>query len=259
MTKLQLGVIASALLLFFVLYFGCDTKPKRQQQIEKSRALTAESTDVSLLLDEAKKKLSPVQVAELEVKERLIDDTSVDSSKVSVLKQLSGAWYELGFPDIAGYYAQNVAEVVNTDTAWSIAGTTFLLCMQQTEEAKVKSFCSGRAVQAFENAISLAPEEVRHRVNLALCYTEVPPTDNPMRGITMLLELNREHPNSVVVLNQLARLAIKTGQFEKAVERLEHALSVEPDNTNANCLMAQALQGAGQAERAKAFAAKCPQ
>ena len=46
MTKVQFGVITFSALLFCFLYFGFDTKPKDRKQIEKSRALVAESTDI---------------------------------------------------------------------------------------------------------------------------------------------------------------------------------------------------------------------
>jgi cytochrome c-type biogenesis protein CcmH/NrfG len=85
----------------------------------------------------------------------------------------------------------------------------------------VKAFCNQRAVQAFENAISLNPDNASHRLNLALTYTEMPPEDNPMKGILLLRELQEQYPENTQVLNALGRLAIQTGQYARAVERLD--------------------------------------
>ncbi|MCB0553632.1 MAG: tetratricopeptide repeat protein [Phaeodactylibacter sp.] len=257
MTKLQWAVIASAVVLFLTLYFTCDTKPRDIQALEKSRALAGESTDVTALLTEAKASLSPAQSSPVLALEAQLDKALEDSSRVEVLKQLSGQWYQLGVPALAGYYAQQVAEANGTEEAWSIAGTTYTICIQNSQEPKVRDFCTGRAVQAFENAISINPANLAHQVNLALAYTANPPQDNPMKGILMLRSLNQSNPDNVLILNTLARLALKTGQFSRAVERLEHALSIEPDNTDSICLLAQAYEGAGETAKAAEFTEKC--
>jgi len=62
---------------------------------------------------------------------------------------------------------------------------------------------------------------------------------------------------NVLVLTTLARLAIQTNQLEKAIERLNTAIRVEPDNKKANCLMVQAYDGLGNKEKAAQYAAKC--
>lgn len=258
MTRLQLSIVASAIALFFVLYFGCETQPKQQQLLEKSRALAAERTDAGAMIEEAFARLKPAErsaIQELASKaEAAVGDTA---AAPDLYRQLSGQWYQLGFQAIAGHYAQRVAELINDDESWSIAGTTYLLCFQQTQEEKSKSYCLPKAITAFENAISLAPDNVTHRVNLALCYVESPPQDNPMKGILMLRDLNTRYPGNLAVLNQLARLAIKTGQYDRAVERLQEALSINPNDANANCLMALALEESGKTEAAAPYALKC--
>ncbi len=258
MTKLQLAVIGGVLTLFFVLYFGCDTKPTEQKQLEKSRALVAESTNIRVLRQEAEAAISENELSEVAAIEfRLQAAEGDDSTRIETLKSLAGKWYQLGYPAISGYYAQEIAESEATAESWSIAGTTYTLCIQQSQPGKVRDFCTGRAVNAFESAISLAPTDMSSRVNLALVYTENPPADNPMKGILMLRDLNEEEPENVIVLNSLGRLAIKTGQYERAVQRLEQALSNDSTNVNTICLLANAYQGAGNPGKAQAFEQLC--
>jgi uncharacterized protein HemY len=78
-----------------------------------------------------------------------------------------------------------------------------------------------------------------------------------MKGILMLRELDTQHPNNVSVLSQLGRLAIKTGQWEKAITRLEAAQKVEPANDRVACLLLEAYKGAGQVDKAKALENRC--
>ena len=259
MTKLQLAVIGLGIGLFGILYFGFDTKPKKQEVVERSRTLASESTSADALIKDAKAELSAAQSNTILALEAELENMFSDSAKVKVFEQLSGRWFEFGHPSIAGVYAQQIAESANTEESWSIAATTYTICSQRSQKEKVRSFCSNRAVRAFENAISINPENVQHKVNLALCYAENPPKDNPMKGVTMLIGLNSEYPENVLVLNSLGRLAIKTGQFERAVQRLGQALAKSPDNTDTNCLLARAYQGLGDAEKTEQFRVKCEQ
>ena len=257
MTKFQILVVSSMILLFAGMYFGLNTKPKRQKAIEKSRAIEAESTDINALLNDAKSGLSNVESSQIAALELQLNQANTDSVRIEILKELSGNWYRLERVEIAGFYAENIAEIENNDEAWSIAGTTYAIGVQRTNEDKVKRFCFGRAVRAFENAISLNPSNTTHKVNLAVCYAENPLPENPMKGILMLTDLVEKEPDNVLVLTTLGRFAIQTGQFDKAIERLQKVLLLEPENNKANCLLAQAYQGKGNNTEAENFAKKC--
>ncbi len=256
MTKLQIAVILASILLFGVLYLGFDRKPKEVKAAEKVRSLEVESTSINVLLNEAKKDLEVEASNTILVLEQQLS-LQQDSTKTSVLKELSGAWYRLGKYAIAGYYAQDIAEQEDTEEAWSIAGTTYAICVQRAEEEKIKQFCSSRAANAFENATSIAPDNLRHKVNLSLVYVENPPPENPMKGIQMLLDLNRSNPNDVLVLLTLARQGMRTGQFDKAAERLQKVVSIEPNNLDANCLLAQVYEQLGKTDAAQQFVEQC--
>jgi tetratricopeptide (TPR) repeat protein len=258
MTKTQIAALVSATALFLAMYFGCETQSKDQLTLEKSRVFTAESTDVNVLIKEAQNKLEPNDRNNIGSIEHELELTQNDSAAyTSTLMRLSGAWFTAGEPAISGHYAQMVAERLQTEEAWSKAGTTYAICLQRSEEDKVRTYCTQRAVAAFESAISINPENVAHRVNLAIVHAENPPKEDVMRGITMLLELNRQHPDNVSVLNNLGRLAIQTGQFDKAVQRLERVLEIEAGNPMATCLLADAWKGAGDEAKAAQFAKAC--
>lgn len=259
MTKLQWTVIAGALALFLVLYLGCDRKPEDIATLETSRALSVESADINAVIREAKEELRPEQLSLILGLEQNLESTLEDSGRVALYKELSGEWYQLQQFSVAGHYAEQVAEAEGTESSWSIAGTTYSICAQRASEERIRDFCANRSVRSFENAISLNPENVANRVNLALTYTSNPPPDNPMKGVLMLRELNQEEPNNVLVLNALGRLSIRTGQFDNAVERLTAALKADPQNATTICLLAQAYEGAGNAEQATAFAKQCRQ
>ena len=256
MTKLQIVSVVSAILLFVVLYFGCDTVSSEQKLIGESRKPGMVSTDISVLLKDAAETLDPTQTGIIEMLDAQVE-AAQDSTKIDFLKQLSGKWYEFGKPAIAGFYAQSIAENDNSEESWSIAGTTYSICLQRSQEQKVRDYCYQNAVQAFESAVSVNPDNPQHKVNLAVLYTENPPPQNPMKGILMLRELTEKYPENASVLVNLGRLAIKTSQFDKAIERLSQALTLEPTNRQATCFIAQAYEAKGDQANADLYGKRC--
>lgn len=237
--KKQLGLGILSLLLFCLLYFVLDTKPKKQQLLEKSRSANLESTGIQIIQKEAKETLAQDQLDFITALEVQLSQEENDSIKNVRREELSSSWFKMGHPAIAGYYAEKIAEFNDSSNAWGISGTTFFYGLQSYESEKLKSFCQKRSIKSLEKAISLDPDNVDYKINLALCYVEMPPKDNPMTGILQLVGLNKEFPNNVKVLNQLGRLAIQTNQLDKALERLSSAEKLSPDNKTTICLLAE--------------------
>ena len=254
MNRAQLLVILSAIGLFFLLYFGCDVKSKEQKTVATARALTVENLNPETLIAQATAALTAEQHA---VIDPLTQKLATESTP-SLLKPLSAAWHNAEHDEVAALYAQRIAEAEKTDEAWSIAGANFYLALQKATDPNLREFCSKRAAEAFQNAASLNPTKLEHRLNLALCFVENPPADNPMKGILQLRELDAQNPENTVVNFQLARLAIKTGQFDKAIARLERIVAMEPKNGRFICLLADAYEGKGD-PKAAAWKAKCGQ
>lgn len=255
--KSQLIFVSLFIAFFFILYFGCETKPNKQALIEKSRVLNQESTDIRVIMADAKKKIKTQESSLIDVLETDLSKTIDDSLKMIPLEKLASQWYQYGFPEISGYYAEQIADLDNLASSWSIAGTTFGLCLKAEKEDKIRSYCSKHAVESFENAISLEPRNIDHSLNMALVYVDRPPKDNPMKGIQLLLGLNDKNPNNTKVLNQLGRLSMGTNQWENALKRLLEVLDIDPDNKIAICMLPKVYEALGDKIQSNAFKIKC--
>lgn len=258
MKNSQWIVVAVVAVVFCFFYFGMDTKPSEQRQQEKTRALQMEATGIQNLLMEAKSDLDAEQKAVLDQLVEDVRSAEGDEGKLAEsYKKLSGAWYQAGRADIAGYYAEEVAKRDSVADGWAIAGTTYMLAVQSQMGDKVTEWSINRARQAFENAISMDASNVDHKINLALTYIENPLGGAPMKGIMMLRDLVTANPDEVKALNQLGRLSLRTNQNDKAVIRLEHAIGVEPNNLTTICLLAQAYEAVGDKAGAEEYSARC--
>lgn len=251
---LTIGVFT---VLFLVLYFGFDTKPHDILLAEKSRANFIETTNIQNLLTNAREELRADQMGIIDAMNMRVELATTDSAKVEEFKNISSSWYQNQYYGIAGYYAEEIAKINNDELSWSIAGTTYATGIKEENDQKVKDFCTQRARSAFENAISINPDNLNHKINLAVTFAEYPLADNPMKGIMMLLDLNKQDPENVSVLFQLARLGIQTGQYTKAIDRIEKALSVDANNPRIICLAEEAYRNVGNNEKADEFQRKC--
>ncbi|MDX1476569.1 MAG: tetratricopeptide repeat protein [Saprospiraceae bacterium] len=257
MDRSQIAFIAGSCALVLLLFFGFDRTPSEQKLVEKSRALSFESADWTAILREDRESLSESELAYIRTLENIVDNTVVDSQRIETLKQLSGAWFERGRYASAGHQAEKVAELEQTESAWAIAGATYAYALSASFDDRVKDACLAKAETCFQNALSLNPDNLEHRINLAICYAEHPPADNPMKGIQTLLRLNEEHPRNTSVMFHLARFGIRTGQYDRAIARLQTALQINPDERRLHCLLATAYRETGRTAEAKTHQELC--
>jgi len=256
LNKTQFSSIVIAALAFSILYFGCDTKSDNLKKANQTRSLNMEATSIQNILLDVKKTLTKEEKSIVEALNVELKKANSDETKVDLSKRLSRTWYEIGQPIIAGYYAEEIAKIEETENSWSIAGTSYLLGVKSTQEKKFRDYATSHAITAFEAAMSINPENMDHKINKALCFVENP-VKSPMEGIMMLRKLNEDNPKNVKIINQLAKLAIRTNQIDRAIERLLIAVGIDSENNTSNCLLAQAYEAKNDAANAQKYAAKC--
>ncbi|HLF63320.1 MAG TPA: tetratricopeptide repeat protein [Saprospiraceae bacterium] len=257
MDRQQVALIVGSLVMILLLYFGFNTKPPKQRLVEKSRAGDVELQETQNAIREAKASLPEDLRKYIQGLENIVEGTTNDSVRIEALSSLSATWFDQDAFVPAGYYAEHLAEIAQTAESWAIAGSTYGAGLTSYAEAELVELAMAGAVRSFESAISLRPDNLDYRINLAICYAEQPPATNPMKGIQLLLELNRSNPENISVLYHLARFGMRTGQYDKAKERLEKALSLDPTQRRLHCLMAELLRTMKQDERAMQYQTVC--
>ncbi len=256
MRKPQYIAAAITALLIVVTYWGCPVRPPDLEEAIQQSPL--EATGLQSLVRAARADLNPAQMATLSTLDERLESQEDPDQRRDLLEQLAGEWYRAGHPAVSGIYATEIAELEETADAWAIAGTTFTLCLRQEgNDDKTRQFCASQAERSYQSAISLDPTNPEHRINLAVTYTDAPPSDNPMKGILQLRELEKDFPEEPRVYLTLARLAMQTGQRERAAERLLQAVELAPTDPDAVCPLAKVLEELGRSEESLTFAARC--
>jgi tetratricopeptide (TPR) repeat protein len=249
-SKAQGIAIGIFIALFALLYFGCDTKSKEHKDLEKSRADKIELIDIDRHIRKQKEQLPSDIANDIANIERRITEASAEDDKIEGYKDLASIWYSAGYPLPSAFYAEHIAKMEDTGDAWSIAGTTYSLAVKKTEDDTEKQYAISKSRSALNKAIDRDESNIDNKINLALSYVEVQDQDNPMKGILMLVDLNKKNPDNPSVLYQLGRLSLGTNQLDKAVSRLSRAVEIKKDYKAAYCLLAIAYEKSGDQQKA---------
>ncbi len=249
-------IVGLAVLVTLLLF---PTKPKKLLDEERSRAMNTMSTDVMILKREVFEEMPASLASRFRLLENQLEATSDSAARLSLLQSLSGEWYDNNQYAIAGDYAEKAAELAGTAAAYGIAGTTYAIGINRALKEKEKSYCLAKALDMLERAISLDPDEINYQINRGVILAEHPDPNNPMKGVLLLIELNKNFPENVSVINNLAKFALQTNQLERAEQRLMEAIALDPDNLMTNCLLVKLYQTLGNADKMNIYATKCQQ
>ncbi len=251
-------LFAGSVILFFVLFFGFSKISPEVRNPEKSGSLHFDNKDLTVELNSLKDSLSEGDKAYLNGLESELASAALDSAKIKSLQKISSFWYQQGRVDMSAEYAVKIAQTIPTGESWSIAASNLALAAKTPGLAddKISDFIA-RSKAAFIQASEADSGNISHKLNYALLSTEYPAPENPMEGILTLRKLNEDFPEDVTVLYHLARLAIQTGQWDRAKERLETIFKLDPENSRAACLMVQVAQHDREPVKATEWQVKC--
>ena len=114
----------------------------------------------------------------------------------------------------------------------------------------LQTWLATNAKVLFEKALALNPANDSSKIGLGACYIFGNISDNPMQGILPITEITKKNPDNLYAQKVLALGGIKTGQFDKAIERLNIILKKEPANMEIIFRLAEAYERKGDKESA---------
>jgi len=259
----QYILIGSGILLIGLLYFFGNRKGSQNppQASAHNDAANAEmpgnpadainSIDFASYSIEATNKLS---AEDKKTAQQLTDKAEKEKTAIT-FKDIAEFWEKQNDLNMAANYYKKAAFLENTEKSVTFAGNLFLAVMQKTEQPEIRKWQALEAIGCFNKALELNPDNADTKIALATCYTEG--TGETMKGVTLLREVTQKDSNNISANIVLGKLAIQSGQFDKAIKRLELVLSLRPENTEAMYFLAEAYKGSGNKEKAISLFEKC--
>ncbi len=230
LNRKQIIVIGSVVVLMgLLLSLDIQGLVKPEENAPSSNATATSAPVKSVSVDEvsatAKEALNASlkkQLSDLEAKLK----SASEGEKLTIQKQLAQQWDDVNQPTPAAFYYELIAEKEPNFESWLKAGDKFTDAYQQSMDTLVQPALVQKAISSYQNADKIKPNTLEVKTGLGIAY--VSGTPNPMQGITLLLDVVKQDPKNLKANLNLGLFSMKSGQFDKAVERFKTVIDVAP-------------------------------
>lgn len=250
--KKQIWLVIAGFILIQVFYFGFDTV-----QLDRDGTVGADGEVVSDHawddhLDEA---LAELTEEDRQMVEEWMDQANTDN--IVALKQLASFWVSRSEWEMGGHYLESIAESSGASEDIVSAARTYATGAQQVEDDMHRTILREKTLSLYDAVIAQKNDAFQEELEKALFLIKVPDADNPMMGVLSLVEVSKKYPDQPAVFVHLGKFSIQTGQWDKALERLEQAYDLDPENQETICLLSSVYQEMGDAEKSARFSELC--
>jgi tetratricopeptide (TPR) repeat protein len=237
----QLLLIAGAVLLTAGLYFA----PQKINKTEAASEAGENAFSFNSLLTEAKGQLKRQELDQV----TLVEDALKKAPESEILTDSLGKiWDRLNMPYISAHYYEEVALKHPDEKNWISTAYRYYDSFRMTDDSTLRKMFVDKAIASYKKVLEINPENLDAKTDLGLCYAEG--TSSPMQGIMMLREVVQKNPEHETAQFNLGVLSVKSGQYDKAVERFEKVLQINPKNSDARFLLGRTYATMGKKDLA---------
>lgn len=149
-----------------------------------------------------------------------------ESEQVSLQKKLAQQWDDVNQSAPAAFYYELIAQKEPAYGTWLKAGDKFTDAYQQTTDTLMQPALVQKAINAYQQADKIQPNTAEVKTGLGIAY--VSGTPNPMQGIQLLLDVVKQDPKNLKANLNLGLFSMKSGQYDKAVDRFKTVIAQAP-------------------------------
>ncbi len=254
MQKKQLiFAIAGIALVILLFIFGSTVSPK--SDIPSTVTNPVKNFNIADFIAEEKKHLSASQLINLSKLENSVTRGDVNTQLIAANIQLSNFWKDSAksFEPYA-YYLSEAAKLDKSEKNLTFAAQLILDNLRTEQDEAKLNWKTAEAIALFEKAIELYPDNDDLKVGLGSCYVfgkgRVGGPEETMKGIQQLLSVVRKDSNNMKAQMMLGVGGYVSGQYDKAIERLQKVIKVQPDNVEAVAFLADTYAAKGDKKEA---------
>lgn len=224
----QIFAIATVTVLVAVLY-SLDikglVKPKGNRGIAPTNQTATANVNPSTISVNAKQMLTANLANQISILENEVKLATSTTNKLGLLKSLAQKWDDVNQPAPAAFVLEEVALAENNYENWLSAGNHFALAYTNYKDSTVIPTLVAKAVNAFTKALKINSNSLDAKSGLGVAY--VTEGKNPMQGIQLLLSVVKTDPKNLNANMNLGLFSMKSGQFNKAVNRFKTVIEVK--------------------------------
>jgi Tfp pilus assembly protein PilF len=206
---------------------------------------------IDTILNLAKKQLSTEQVVRLSTLENSISRGDVKDQQVHVYHQLAKFWADsAGVFEPYAWYTAEAARLENSEKTLTFAARLFLENLQNDEIAQRRQWKALQAKDLFERSLLINPGNDSAKVGLGATYLFGEISTTPMEGILKIREVAEKDSTNLYAQMMLAKGSLISGQYDKAITRLETINRIKPGELDVLLLLAEVNERMGNKKKA---------
>jgi tetratricopeptide (TPR) repeat protein len=164
---------------------------------------------------------------------------------------LAALYRSAGKLDSAAWFAGEAATFLNTIENFRKAGQDYYDALTFAVDREKQAAMAEKSREYFGKVLERAPKDLDAKAKMAMTYVS---SATPMKGIMMLREVLAEDPKNELALFNMGMLSIQSGQYDRAIERLQQLVVINPGHVQAHLLLGVAYLNRGEkAEARKQF------
>jgi tetratricopeptide (TPR) repeat protein len=196
--------------------------------------------------------LSPEQQKELNRLSSRFESVD-DKQKPVVGAELIQAYRKVSRYDSAARIAEQLVTLAPTEANVLRAGDLYYEAYGFAVDNQKLANLGKKTREFYQKALDSNPNLLAAKANMAMTYVS---TETPMQGIMLLRDVLKEDPTNELGLFNMGLLSMRSGQYNRAVERFQAILASHPENTKAQFYLAISLSEMGRKEEARKLLAK---
>ena len=247
MKKQQLILVGFALTSLLLLFFFGNTVPaKKVAAVVENTPQTEKAIDVEKLLTHAKERLTVQQAQKVTSLENIVVRGDIKTQQLNAYRQLATFWRDsVQLFEPYAYYTGEAAKLENSEKSLTFAAHLFLDNLKTEREPAMQTWLANNSKVLFEKALEINPANDSSRIGLGACFIFGNISNNPMEGIGPIRAIAERDPKNMYAQFILGLGGIRSGQFDKAIERFTVVIQNEPTNLEAAINLAEAYDRKG--------------
>jgi tetratricopeptide (TPR) repeat protein len=248
--KKQLILAATGIILVAMLFFFGKTVAKKTASAEAMPQSAVKAFDITQFISDVKQKLTPAQNLTLGKLENSVTRGDVKNQQITANNQLAAYWKDsIHSLEPYIYYLSEAAKLENSEKNLTFAAQLILDNLRGEQEEAKLNWEAERAIGLFEQALLLNPDSDDLKIGLASCYIygkgRMGKPEEAMKGIQQLLSVVRKDSTNMKAQLVLGVGGFVSGQYDKAISRLEKVIKAEPGNLEAYGILAEVYVNKG--------------
>lgn len=220
--KTQIGLVAIAGVLFVLLFLAPTKQTSKEAEKPGLPKAEEQTATVESFLQMVVKTLKPGEKTNYDALLSAANTSKVDTAFIPVAQ----FWDQQKRPDFASYFVEKIAERKQTAVAYFKAGDRYYYSIRFIKDNDEVPVLYQSAMRCYQKALNQDPSNVDAKIQLAACYVEG--SQDPMKGITLLREVEKVDSNNVKLQLSFAFFSVKSQQWDKAITRFENVLKIDP-------------------------------